>query len=282
MANEGPNKRSWLVPVAAFGMGAIVAALGVGFIYNFHIAQIRRALVGEQVAVLLVVKDLQAGEQIKPDHLQKAVMSKSIAENLDSPMYADAYEYAMTQTVNQAVRRNHYLTWADVTKDRDFREEAGLLPGMVAVAVQVDPRMTPNEILRIRDHVNLLGVFTVDGKTSYLPIIEGVRVIEIGGSKRAASGSLGTTDLSSFQSISIVVPPGVSVQLANVLSHAEAVRVTLRSPSDEFPPSPQISPQVKKLSDTARPDPVWPISLATMPALPGCEIPLTHEVRKEN
>jgi len=250
MAEEAPVVQNWRVLVVAIVLGLIVAV-----IYNVHVAQIRTKVAGEQVLVLQVQKDLVPNEVLKGDVIEKVQMPKSVAERLDSPMYGDSYDYALTQTVNTSLKKGHYLTWADVTKEADAKRPSnGLTPGMRAFAVQVDPRLTPNEMLRIGDHVDLSGVFTIDGKTSYLPIIDGVKVIEIGGhtaKDTTARGAAANEGWSSFRSISIEISPTVYLSLSNVLSHATGVRVILRNPVDETTGIPQLSTQVKTLTGSA-------------------------------
>lgn len=248
MAEEAPVVQNWKLLTVSAVLGVVVAVL-----HNVHMQQIRKAERGDMVTVLQVTKDLQPGEPIKGEYLLKKPVPKSVADNMGNPMFAEAYDWAITQNVNSMVRKDSFLTYANVTKETDKARPLNTLSaGMVAVTVPVDPRLAPQQLLRLNDHVDIMGVFTID-KTSNFMIIEGVRVIEIGGhvAKDSSARSPGDEGWSSFRSISIEVGPNVGIQLRNVLSHATSVSLQGRNPNDEFPANPQISPQVKKLADSA-------------------------------
>lgn len=250
MSEEAPVVENWRLLIVAVVLGLIVAV-----VYNVHVNQIRTGVRGEMITLLQAKKDLRPGEQIKAEYIEKVLVPKAVAANLGNVMDGDSYTFALGKTVNSAVQKDNFLTYAHVTQDSASRRPSiNITPGMQAFPVPVDPRLAPGEILRIGDYVNIMGIFSIEARgSSYYSVIEGVRVVEVGGHVAKDINARGASDegWSSFRSISIEVSPKVAHELANVLSHASSVRISVRSAGDEFPANPQLSPEVAKLANSA-------------------------------
>jgi Flp pilus assembly protein CpaB len=213
------------------------------------------------VTFLRVTRDLSTGERIKPTDLEMVTIPQEVSGGLGNVLTRADWDFAIKQAVNQPVNKNQWLLWSFVTQgDSALYPSAQVPTGMVAFPLQVDPRMAPGEILRVGDRVNLIGTFTIGDKYANYTILEGVRVREVGGRiprDRTAGSSVRTTaddGMSSFRSITIEISPEVAKKLANLITHAGAITVTVRNPTEEFPaspPGPQINREVAPLADTA-------------------------------
>lgn len=251
MSEEAPAVQNWRLLVVALALGLIVAV-----VYNVHINQVRESARGETVTLLRMNKDMRPGDRIKAEDVSRVEVAKSVAKNLGNVMTATDYEFAIDKAVNTNIPKDNFLTFAHIlaASEKD-RPSIGLTPGMLGFSLQVDPHLVPGKLLRVGDHVNIVGTFTITNKTSNLLIMEGARVLtiagEIGGTDRSARAS--DSGVSSFQSISIEVSPKVALELSNVLSHATNVRVLVRPASEDFSAmdkaGPQIGPDVRKLAE---------------------------------
>lgn len=252
MAEEAPAVQNWRLLVVAIVLGLIVA-----IVYNIHIGQVREEARGEMVTLLRLNRDIRPGDRLKAEDISRVKEPKTLADNLGNVMTATDYEYALGKAVNTNVTKDSFLTFAHIltTSEKD-RPSIGLTPGMVGFSLQVDPHLVPGRLLRVGDHVNIMGTFTISGKTSNFTIMEGARVLTIAGEIGKSDRSVRSDDgMPSFQSISIEVSPTVAKELSNVLSHAGSVRVLVRPATEDFSAidksGPQLSPEVRKLAESA-------------------------------
>jgi Flp pilus assembly protein CpaB len=252
MAEEAPAVQNWRLLVVAIVLGLIVA-----IVYNIHIGEVRKEVRGEQVMLLCVNRDIRPGDRLKAEDISRVERPKTLVTYLGDPLTATDYEYALGKVVNTNVMKDHILTFAHIlTTSEKERPSIGLTPGLVGFSLQVDPHLVPGRLLRVGDHVNIMGTFTISGKTSNFTIMESARVLTIAGEiGKPERGSRGEDGMPSFQSISIEVSPTVAKELSNVLSHAGSVRVLVRPATEDFSAidknGPQLSPEVRKLAETA-------------------------------
>jgi len=227
MAEEAPalqNKKLILV--------AVLLGVAVVVLYNIHISRIRRQVEGGKVKLLRVNRDIRAGEEVTAKDVDVVAVPENFADNLGAPIRAEERD-VLPYVVNRSLQKDQYLLWSHITGGDENRPSAAISDEKVAVALELDPKLSPGDILRVGDRVNVLGYLPAKGGGyETYRIIKGVKVHTIGGvgrseatgSGRASGGSVGRR---SYDSVTIELPPDESIKLYNVLSHVRGGRVWL-------------------------------------------------------
>ena len=228
---------------------AVVVALVVVIIHNWHISQVRRAAKGETIKLLAFTRNIKAGERIDESDLKVQEVETRFAEGLgdvvkESPGQVRGY------TLNQPVQLDLFVRWSHILGDPSNRPSRGIREKMEGFTLPVDPRSAPGTILSVGDRVALIGHLAVrGGRARAYRIIEGVKVLEIGGlagrSRRVGGGARrsGEQGQRSYRSLTIEVTDQTALQLHDVLSHVQgSVRVVVLSPSesDRFGDKPEV------------------------------------------
>jgi hypothetical protein len=160
------------------------------------------------------------------------------------------------QTVNRSLEKGHWLQWEYTISGGGVTPAAQIKPGYLSIAVQLDSKLSPGDILRPNDRVNILGY--IGGKA--YRIIKGVTVLGVAGESRDASRMQKSNVTSraprTYNSITVELPENVSLQWANLLTHVNGSCWVELLPAN-VPPSNEfniINPELKKLVEaTARP-----------------------------
>ncbi len=216
---------------------AIILAAIVAVIYNVRITQIQSASKGETVELIRVVRDMQAGEKIRPKDVETVEVSAEFVKGLDNYMKADEMDTALTSTLYQPVLKGRWLKYEHTVSTARPNPSQRIRPGMVTYTLAIDPRQGPGEILSVGDRVSVLGMLVVGDKPlQAYRIIEDLKVIEIGGvtfsDRLARPGKRQKTGQRQYRKITVEVTADVSLQLANVLSHVRGnVWLEVRNPT---------------------------------------------------
>ncbi len=234
---------------------ALVLAAIVAVIYNVRIVQIRSESKGDTIELIYVVRDMQAGEKIRPKDIETVEVSAEVAKRLDNYMTSNDMDTALANTLYQPVLKGRLLKSEHMyTSTRDNPSEK-IKSGMVTYTLKIDPRQGPGEILSVGDRVSVLAMLTVGSKPlQAYRIIKDVKVIEIGGvtfsDQLARPGKRQKTGQRQYRKITVEVSPDVSLQLANVLSHVRGnVWLEVRNPTAGKPTGkPQINSQLRNLT----------------------------------
>ncbi|MCD6304299.1 MAG: Flp pilus assembly protein CpaB [Planctomycetes bacterium] len=245
----GPN--IWLLLIA-LGLGLVVVV-----IYNVHIDRVRKAGRGQTVRLLRVTRDMEAGDKIAPEDLAVRAVPKQYETALGNVVDADNLDLAIGSRVNQTIGKDQWLLWSHITEIGTNKPANVITPGDVAVAVPLDSRMSPGDILRPNDRVNIVGLLPVgNGGLKTFRIIEGVRVLAVAGvglqphrsmDREPARLSAGQR---SYRSITVEISKDVALQFANVLTHLSGnCWVELLSSREEKKPTfGRINPLLKDLA----------------------------------
>lgn len=248
------NKRLLIV-------AAVLAAVVV-IVYNVHIRQVRRAGRGRTIQLLRFQRDMELGEQITSKDLTVVPIDEVAAGNLGNVMGKEHLKFATQSIINQRVQKGQYLLWQHITQDEHSGPSRMIGKGMVAVSIDMDPRVAPGDILRVGDRVNILARLSVGrGPLKTYRVVEGLRVLAVGGRGRKQMAAYGKSrrpfeeGLRSYRSITVEVFPDVSLQLENVLSHkVGSVRVELLNPAEKLSATAgQINPSLQNLTGAAAP-----------------------------
>jgi Flp pilus assembly protein CpaB len=231
---------------------ACVLALVVVAVYNFRIQQVKEAGKGKAIELVRLTHDLDAGDKIAAQDMELVPVEKSAAAALGNVIDKDNMNFAIGMPVNQRVVKGQWLQWGQITQQEAAQPSRKISPGMVAVTLSVDPRLSPGDVLRVGDRVNVLGVMALGSQPAKAyRIIDDVRVLAVGG--RGARENLSRTSVEtpqqSYRSVLIEVSPEVSLQLSNVLSHVRgSVWVEVLNPDTGTSPlAGQINPELRRI-----------------------------------
>ena len=251
MAEEERNgvRNVWLLFIA-LGLGIIVVV-----IYNVHIYRVRQEGRGQSIRLLRVTRNMEPGDKIAADDLVVKLVPKQYESSLGNVVDAENLDFAIGNTVNQVIEKDQWLLWGHITNVDKSRPANVIGRGKVAVTVPLESGMVPGDILRHNDRVNLVGLLPVSESLKTFRIIEGVRVLAIGGQGLKPNRSISRAPkdragMRSYRNITIEVAPTVSIELANVLTHVAGrcwVEL-LSSNEDKKQTYGQINPQLKKLA----------------------------------
>jgi len=219
MAEEerGGSQNVWLL-IIALALGLVVVV-----IYNVHIDKVRKEGRGKQIALIRVTRDIEAGAKLDIDDLETKYVPKQYEGSLGNVVPAEYEDFAIGSQVNRAVEKGQWLQWSHITGTDTTKASGKITRGNVAVAIPLEPRMAPGDILSVNDRVNICGLIPRGRELKTFRIIRGVRVLAIGGEgikvDKAFSRTPSKAGSRSYRNITVEVSPEVSLQLTNVLTH---------------------------------------------------------------
>jgi len=208
----------WLLFIA-LGLGLLVV-----IIYNVHIYKVRQEGRGANVNLLRVTRDIERGEKLIVDDLLVQPVPKQYETSLGNVVPGSNLDFAIGSTVNQPIEKDQWLLWGHITGDPAGNISNSLSAGFVAVAVPLDTKKVPGDILHQNDRVNIVGdVARNNMAPTPCRIIKGARVIAIGGVgpqntrtiERGSRTASGTSR--SYRSITIELPEDVSLEFSSAL-----------------------------------------------------------------
>jgi Flp pilus assembly protein CpaB len=201
---------------------ALVLAVVAAIVYNFHIHQISEAAKGTLKRLLVYNKDLQLGEKITLQDLDDVLVDTQYLDRFNPIVEPKDKDSVLGSPVSQSVLKNHFVLWGDVRPDTKDSPSSKIPEGMVAHTIDINPQMTPGNMLRVGDRVNVYALLPdAKGKVGPLTIIEGVQVLAIGGRTVSDRPAAGRSDdgSASYRSLTLALPKNVSLKLVNVLTH---------------------------------------------------------------
>jgi Flp pilus assembly protein CpaB len=245
-------QNKWLLLIAALLAGIVV------FIYNAHIRAIRAEQQGQTIDVIQLRQDLQPGERVTARDIERVSIPQGSESAFGKVMKWKDRDFVTAsggREVNQPVFKGQYLLWEHVMGGGSSNPSAKIAPGKVAMPVEFDSDYSPGDILSVGDSVNLLGQFAEPGGgVTYYRILEGVRVLNVGGRGAAAEPGKARTSRSSYDKITIELDRGVSIELMNLLTHMTgSLKVELNRAGD-LPArnAGQINPALRSLAARAK------------------------------
>ncbi|HNX26696.1 MAG TPA: RcpC/CpaB family pilus assembly protein [Phycisphaerae bacterium] len=242
-------QNKWLILIALV-LGILAAA-----VYNLHIKAIRDEYEGNSVKIIELRRDLSAGDRLRSDCIEACEIPATEAArksfgNVIKWSQKDMLLVEGGKRVNQPVRKGQFLLWDHITGREGTNPSNRISDGMVLKSIEFDKSQSLGDALSAGDRVNLCGLFSLNGQPlqSYR-IIEGVRVLNIGGKGAAVEGkSVGQ----SYNRITVEVPEEVSLRLDNVLTHMTGqIQLELRPYSAPAPTDININPLLGSLATQA-------------------------------
>lgn len=257
MAEEAKGIQSKAVLIIAVILAVVMVA-----IYNFHIAFLKKALQPEKVKLLKTNRDLKPGDRVTAKDVVTVEVEKASLDAIGSVV--TDMTVATGNPVNQAVEKDRFLLWSYFTSARANPTEKLLAPNMVAHALPVDPKYNLGPLLQPGAFVNIIGLLP-DGKgLQMMRIMENAKVVSVGGKTGdTVNDRSGGVSSGQYRNIVIEVSPKVSLQLANVLTRVQGeVRLELANTSNVENKPAELRPEVLKWAGSAEAptSPVGPVA----------------------
>lgn len=200
---------------------ALVLAVVAAIVYNIHINQIREAAKGHREGRLVYKRDIQFGEKITLADIEEVQVDTEFMARFDRVVTPEDRDTIIGKPVNQKVTKDHWLLWSNFQEDSGKKPSEFIKDGTVAHTIDVNPQMTPGDMLRVGDRVNIHADLpeNITKKVKAITIIEGVKVLAIGGRTVADHpiAGRGETNASSYRSLTVELPQNVALKLENVL-----------------------------------------------------------------
>ncbi|NBB96163.1 MAG: hypothetical protein GVY16_10555 [Planctomycetes bacterium] len=221
MAEEASSiQNKWLL-IIAIALGIIVVV-----IYNAHVKAIQQAQESNMVSVVGLNRDLRVGDRVTADAIEKVEHSQDalaavgdvvLWENRASVLRDAGY------SIKRSVSENDLLLWSDVEGGANDRKRPEKAPeGTLKITLNIESRRSPGDVLRVGDHINLVGMFTVAGSSlkNYFAM-KGVPVVGVGGAGPQDDDDArgGRRAMRSYRRINLAVTPEISLKLKNLETH---------------------------------------------------------------
>ena len=221
MAEQTPvvqNKRLLIV--------ALVLAALVVLLFNVYVSGVGRGDEDATVELAAFARPMRRGDKIKDGDLKAIRFPQQYTYGLPNVLEWDRRAIAKDKFVTQTVQENEFVRFAHITPEEGSASSNLPREPNVSWSFEIDRQGSPGDILWPNSWINLVGLFTINGKTKAYLVIEKVRVLTVGGRGAGELGGDGAGRSSagmgqrSYGSITIEVPPKVALELDNVKSHA--------------------------------------------------------------
>ncbi len=258
MAEDSEGVRSKRLLLVALILAGLVVV-----VYNYHIEAVRTAVRGRTVWLIRLKHDMEPGARIRADDVQLEEVGEELARGLGSVIKLDRqrdFAFYSDQELAEKVEVNQFLRPEHLSTTRLESPTVKLGPGMVAVPLMLDPRLSPGEILLPGDRVNIVCEFEFKGLPPRLyRVIEGIRVHTVGGkgvedTTMVGRGSLAGKGVRAYRNVTVEVKESVALKLAE-LTKEKIVRVEVLSSDPQFvlpPNAGEIDPEVERLAKESR------------------------------
>ena len=241
MPEETPAVQNWRLLIVACVLGLVVMV-----VYNVHISKVRRGLDEVKITAFRFDRDIEAGETIKDEDLVRYQIRKSVAKSIGRLLGEDEKDsLAVGRKIRRDVSKDEFARMGHFTSQESTGAAGNLKKDEVQISIPVDSKRTVGRVLRIGNHVNILGMLpTKQGTYRMYRIIEWLKVEAIGGEinrQDTSGGGLSTADrgVRSYNSITVDIKrsePDVSLQWANLQTYLRGPAVIEICPSRFIPP----------------------------------------------
>lgn len=207
---------------------SVILAVVVVFIYNAHVAKIRKSMIGERMSMTKFTRTMKAGDRIVPQDLEFVDIRAQDARVMGRVVEKSEAKALHGKRLKQAVIAGQWVDWTYVVIGGGDTHISGRMPpGMVGVTIQVGTRSSPGPLCRPGDRVNILAKVRNDeaGEGRVYRVIPNVQVITTGGDV-IADATKGTeygrtSRFRQYRTMNVALRAEVSLQWHNLLSYIE-------------------------------------------------------------
>ncbi len=236
MPEEAPAVQNWRLLIVACLLGLVVMV-----VYNIHIGKVRRGLDVEMVTAYRYARNLEVGDKVADEDLDRIQIARKTADSIGRLLEKNEKDtLAINQTINRDVSKSDFAMTGHFTT-QDAHDPAGLMgKDKVQITIAVDSKKAPGRVLRIGNHVNIMGILPdKSGNYQTYRIIEWLKVTAIGG-QTDRGGSMTTAEggVRNYKSITVEMKrkdPDVAVQWRNLETHLRGSAVIEICPSRQIP-----------------------------------------------
>jgi len=237
MPEEAPAVQNWRLLIVACVLGLVVMV-----VYNIHIGKVRRGLDVAMVPAFRYTRNLEVGDKLAEDDLERIEIPKKTAESIGRLLEENEKDtMAIDRTINRDVSKSDFAMTGHFTTASGNDPAASIGKGSVQVTIPVDSKRVPGRVLRIGNHVNILGMLPSKSGSDYTTyrIIEWLKVVAIGGqTDRGGSMQNAEAGVRNYKSITVEMKrkdPDVSLQWSNLQTHLRGPAIIEICPSRYVP-----------------------------------------------
>ncbi len=236
MPEEAPAVQNWRLLIVACVLGLVVMV-----VYNIHIGKVRRGLDVEMVPAYRYTRNLEVGDKLAEDDLERIEIARKTAESIGRLLEEREKDtLAINQTINRDVSKSDFAMTGHFTTVNANDPAASIRRDHIQVTIRVDSKKVPGRVLRIGNHVNILGMLpSKDGTYKTYRIIEWLKVAAIGGqTDRGGAMTNAEAGVRNYKSITVEMKrkdPDVSVQWSNLQSYLRGSAIIEICPSTQIP-----------------------------------------------
>ncbi len=235
MAEGQTNSKKLLMVALLLGVAAVI------LFYVYDSVREKR-LRGSPVRVLKWARDMDPGEEITEADISDVEVNVRETEAVKDvvPLH-ERHLIHEGSHVNRRVNKGEFVRYNQIIGLRQAMPSTGITAGMRALTLSVDPYVTPGDLLRFNDRVDVIGLVSLRGKPAQaMVLMENLRVLAVGGRSQSpdeqfgsASGTRYDPGMRSYRSITVEVRPDVAVQLADLLPRLQGkLWLVVRNPTD--------------------------------------------------
>ena len=225
MAQEQQEEVVWNKTLLVVSVLLGLLAAGLFYAYDWRM---KKKLTGETVTVLRWKRSLHRGDLVALSDIEEVTLRKQIAGELKGVVTLKDRTLLEGGNVRLArdVRKYDFVLLNDILGTTLDSPSRGIGEGMRAVTLRVDPNMTPGDMLRVNDRVDVVSLVSFPGRPlrAYV-ILKNVRVKGIGGrsanpEERVARGTAAgryRPSMRTYRSITVEVKSETVQQLAELL-----------------------------------------------------------------
>jgi len=232
MPEEAPAVQNWRLLIVACLLGLVVMV-----VYNLHINKVRRGLDVEMVAAYRYARDMNAGDKLDEDDLEQIKLPRQTAERIGKLLDKNDKAVFVEQSIRRNVSKSDFAMPEHFTHTKSQKSNY-LLKGQVQITISVDSKKAPGRVLRIGDHVNIVGMLPMKAGTyKNYRIVEWLSVVAIGGQTDSGAGKMASAShgVRSYNSITVVIDRDVSLQWKNLETYLRGAPTIEICPSTHIP-----------------------------------------------
>ena len=236
MPEEAPAVQNWRLLIVACVLGLVVMV-----VYNIHIGKVRDGLDVEMVPAFRYTRNLEVGDTIAEDDLERIELARKTAESIGRLLEEKEKDsLAVNQKIYRNVSKSDFVMTGHFTTHNTNDPASRIEKDHVQITVRVDSKRVPGRVLRIGNRVNILGMLpSKDGTYKTHRIIEYLKVAAIGGqTDRGGSMTNAEAGVRNYKSITVEMKrkdPDVSVQWSNLESYLRGSAIIEICPGLQIP-----------------------------------------------
>lgn len=231
MPEEAPAVQNWRLLIVACVLGLVVMV-----VYNIHIGKVRRGLDVAMVTAYRYNRNLEIGDKVADEDLDRVEIAKKTADSIGRLLHEnDKDSMAVDEKITRDVSKGDFVMWGHFTTVDSHGPASSLSKDMVQITIPVDSKKAPGRVLRIGNHVNILGMLpTKQGSFKTYRIIEWLKVVAIGGQTDRGGTASAERGMRSYSTITVEMQrkePDVSLQWSNLETYLRGPAIIEICPS---------------------------------------------------